>query len=104
MDVVYMYHNQIDARGEPLATENEVFKACAEAIEEIKKEIKRLSTGANVYRFIITSDHGFIYKRDKLTESDRIALKNDSIIIKERRFIISTENIQDDGIVCLPLS
>ena len=28
------------------------------------------------YHFIVTADHGFIYKRDKLTESDKISGKS----------------------------
>lgn len=41
-DVVYIYHNQIDARGDKAASENEVFTACEEAIEEIYTLIKRI--------------------------------------------------------------
>ena len=33
-DVVYIYHNQIDARGDKAASENEVFTA-------VKKQLKR---------------------------------------------------------------
>ena len=33
-NIVYIYHNQVDARGDKPASENEVFNACAEAIEE----------------------------------------------------------------------
>ena len=33
MQVVYVYHNQIDARGDKPASENEVFVACEEAIQ-----------------------------------------------------------------------
>ncbi len=40
-EVVYMYHDQIDARGDKLVTENEVFVACEEAIAEIYAMIKR---------------------------------------------------------------
>ena len=32
-NIVYIYHNQVDARGDKPASENEVFNACAEAIE-----------------------------------------------------------------------
>ena len=71
-EVVYLYHNQIDARGDNAKTENEVFDACAEAINEIVNLIKRINGSANTHHFIITSDHGFIYKHDKLTESDKI--------------------------------
>ena len=44
-NIVYIYHNQVDARGDKPASENEVFNACAEAIEEIHKLVKKLWTG-----------------------------------------------------------
>ena len=70
--VVYIYHNQIDARGDKLNTENEVFSACQEAVKEIIDLIHRIAVGANTIHFIVTADHGFIYKRDKVTESGKI--------------------------------
>ncbi|ONI39093.1 TIGR02687 family protein [Candidatus Epulonipiscium fishelsonii] len=93
-EVVYMYHNQIDARGDKLATENEVFVACEEAIKEIHNMIKRLSS-ANNTRFIITSDHGFIYKREKLTASNKITVPKDSF--KGRRYIVSAKDLKIEG-------
>ncbi len=36
-NVVFVYHNQIDARGDEARTENEVFSACEEAVEELYK-------------------------------------------------------------------
>jgi uncharacterized protein (TIGR02687 family) len=68
--VVYVYHDQIDVRGEH--TEDEVFVACEEAVAEIADLIRKISTNANTLHFIVTADHGFIYKRDKVTESDKI--------------------------------
>lgn len=50
--VVYVYHNQIDARGDKPNTEDEVFVACQEAIAEIIDLIRRISTSANTYRFM----------------------------------------------------
>ena len=97
--VVYVYHNQIDARGDKLNTEDEVFVACEEAISEIIDLIHRISTSANTYRFIVTADHGFIYKRDKIAESDKIeGVKSKNALIN-RRFIVSQESISVDGIV-----
>lgn len=65
LEVIYVYHNQIDARGDKAPTEDEVFIACQEAVDEIAFMIRRL-TGTNVTRFLVTSDHGFVYKRDEL--------------------------------------
>lgn len=98
MDVVYVYHNQIDARGDKANTENEVFTACVEAIDEIYTLIKRLSVNANTYHFIVTADHGFLYKRDKLNESDKIGGVANKNSFVNRRFIMSQEAISEDGV------
>ena len=36
--------------------EDEVFHACTKAVNEIAELIQRISTSANTYRFIVTSD------------------------------------------------
>lgn len=103
MDVVYVYHNQIDARGDKANTEDEVFQACEEAVGEIYDLIKRLSGSANTYHFIVTADHGFIYKRDKLTESDKISGIAGKGNFVNRRFIISASPLAEDGVASLSL-
>ena len=95
--VVYIYHNQIDARGDKLNTEDEVFLACKEAINEIEELIVRLTDRVSRTRFVVTADHGFIYKRNKTIESDKIdnfSNKEDQI---NKRFIVSESNYEVMG-------
>lgn len=96
--VVYIYHNQIDARGDEAKTEDEVFIACEEAIKEIMDLIRKISVNANTYRFVITADHGFIYKRDKVTESDKIGGVSSKEAWINRRYIVSKTPITVDGV------
>lgn len=96
--IIYVYHNQIDARGDKANTEDEVFNACEEAVQEIMDLIHRISVSGNTYHFIVTADHGFIYKRDKLTESDKISGKSVEKAFVNRRFIVSKAALEDDGI------
>ena len=96
--IIYVYHNQIDARGDKANTEDEVFHACEEAVQEIMDLIHRISVSGNTYHFIVTADHGFIYKRDKLTESDKISGKSAEKAFVNRRFIVSKAALEDDGI------
>ena len=96
--IIYVYHNQIDARGDKANTEDEVFNACEEAVQEIMDLIHRISVSGNTYHFIVTTDHGFIYKRDKLTESDKISGKSADKAFVNRRFIVSKAALEDDGI------
>ncbi|GBU28968.1 alkaline phosphatase [Treponema sp. R8-4-B8] len=97
-DTLYVYHNQIDSRGENLPTEKDVFSACRDTINELYEKIKYLGKNANVYHFVVVSDHGFIYKREKLTESDKIGDVSKIGQLTNRRFIISGRQNQTDGI------
>ena len=101
--LVYVYHNQIDARGDKATTEDEVFVACEEAIAEIMELIRKISTNANTYRFVVTSDHGFIYKREKLSESDKISTISDKHAFINRRFIVASSALIDEGVKSLSM-
>lgn len=101
--VIYVYHNQIDARGETLRTEDEVFNACDEAVDEIVAMIHRIATNGNTYRFLVTADHGFLYKRDALGESDKIGSKTGKTAFLDRRFIVDQEAVTGDGVAAIPL-
>ena len=98
-EVVYVYHNQIDARGDKFNTENEVFVACEEAIKEICWLIRRLTTSANTSRFIVTADHGFIYKRDKLAQGDKIG----GISGASQRYAITEAPVCEGGVGSITL-
>ena len=99
-DVVYVYHNQVDARGDKPETENEVFVACKEAVEEILALIRRITTHGNTVHFRVTADHGFLYKRDKLMESDKIS----GISNAGKRYAIVHDAVSVDGTVSVPMN
>jgi hypothetical protein len=65
--------------------------------------MQRISMNANTHRFIVTSDHGFIYKRDKVTESERIGGINDKNAFVGRRFIVAQKAVREDGVASLPM-
>lgn len=96
-DVIYIYHNQIDARGDKAATENEVFTACEEAIDEIFALIKKISSQANTHHFIVTADHGFIYKRDIIQSADKISYDGSKSNSVGQRYSISKTGINTTG-------
>ena len=103
-DVVYIYQNQIDDRGESSRSENEVFNACQEAIEEIQALIRRITGYVSATRYLITADHGFIYKRDKLQESDKISMDKAQISVVNKRYLLSIERVQNDAVISRALT
>ncbi|OGR00104.1 MAG: TIGR02687 family protein [Deltaproteobacteria bacterium RIFOXYD12_FULL_50_9] len=88
-DLVYVYHNRIDATGDKKESEERVFEAVEETIQELIKVIKKL-TGANVTNMVITSDHGFIYQNRPIDDSDftDVGANGDEIYHQDRRFIL----------------
>ncbi|MCI8327492.1 MAG: BREX-1 system phosphatase PglZ type A, partial [Lachnospiraceae bacterium] len=99
--VVYIYHDQIDNAGEN--REDEVFAACKKAVDEIAELIQRIANSANTYRFIVTADHGFIYKRNPVQQSDKISTTEEPGKLKKRRYIVAKEPVTDDGVLHIGL-
>lgn len=60
-------------------------------------------SSANNTKFIITADHGFIYKRDALAESDKISGYEKNGVHIARRYLISEEKVATEGVISLPL-
>ena len=96
-NIVYIYHNQIDARGDKPASD-EVFTACSEAIEEIHKLIKKLTGYVSAPKFFVTADHGFLYKRDKLNEFDKVSFDHEICTYSNKRFLLTTQKVNEPGI------
>jgi uncharacterized protein (TIGR02687 family) len=88
-DVIYIYHNRIDATGDKRESEERVFEAVEEALQELIRLIKKL-TGANANNLLVTSDHGFIYQNRAIDESDfsGVDAEGDQILFRDRRFVL----------------
>lgn len=88
-EVVYVYHNLIDKTGDTRDTEERVFAAAEETLEELLKLIKKL-TNANASNLIVTADHGFLYQSHALQESDFLSVEpaGASLLYKDRRFVL----------------
>ncbi|MGK7898998.1 MAG: BREX-1 system phosphatase PglZ type A [Xenococcus sp. (in: cyanobacteria)] len=88
-DLVYVYHNRIDATGDKRDSEERVFEAVEDTLKELIQLIKKLAN-ANVSNILITADHGFIYQNRSLYESDFASVEpqGEEILFRDRRFIL----------------
>ena len=67
--LVYIYHNVVDNAGEH--NERRVFDVAETAIQELLDLIKKLYNNLQISNFYITADHGFIFRRNAVMESDK---------------------------------
>ena len=88
-DILYIYHNQIDATGDKIATEDRTFEAVEDTLEDIVKLVKKLS-GANVNNVLVTADHGFLYQHRPIEESDFSSseIHGENVLAINRRFVL----------------
>lgn len=96
MEVVYIYHDRIDAAGH--TSDTDVFGACDIAIDEIKNLIKILVNDIGATRILVTADHGFLHMYSSLTELDKIS--RDSFEGKDieaaRRYVIAEKGVNPE--------
>lgn len=95
-DIIYIYHDTIDASSHN--DETTVFDACDKAINEIKNLINVICGELNGLNVLITSDHGFLYTYQQLDESDKMersSFKKD-IIEQGRRYVITNDKADPD--------
>lgn len=82
--LIYIYHDTIDRTGE--SDDRNVFSACERAIRDIEELIPKM-TNWNCTNFIVTADHGFIYRRSEINEYDKISTVNG--FNSKRRFALN---------------
>ena len=102
--LIYIYHDTIDAMGDKASTELYTFNAVETALDQLYDLVKVIQgdlSGTNMY---ITADHGFLYQRDALEESDKIAREEMDTIEVKRRYILSKENHDVAGQLAIDLS
>jgi len=99
--VIYIYHDRIDAIGDDKKTEHDVFEAVNNTIIDLLKMTKKLSLSLNVTHIFITADHGFIYKRKTLKDAYKLEMNlfdKNQIIDSKKRFVLTTEKLDLDNI------
>ncbi|MBO1687389.1 BREX-1 system phosphatase PglZ type A [Clostridium butyricum] len=99
LDIVYIYHNTIDARGDHASTEREVFSATEEAFKEIILLVNKLVNRVSAASIIITADHGYLYKRSAMEESNKLTgIKLDDGE-DNRRFLLTSNKEDVEGTI-----
>ncbi len=95
--VVYIYHDTIDAICDKQAGEDRTPQVCREAIVELKDLISRVINRLNGSHVLVTADHGFLYQQKALEKLDKteLAIKPNGAVEAKKRYILG-ENLPSD--------
>lgn len=87
--VLYVYHDRIDAAGDNAPSERTVFEAAEESLRELLHLVKKW-TSANATNILITADHGFLYQDIPLEQAYYVseAPQGETVTKINRRFVL----------------
>ncbi len=96
--VLYVYHNRIDATGDKAGTERQIFEAAEETLRELVDLVKRL-TNANATNILVTADHGFLFQDTALADAFYLSTlpQGDEIVTTNRRYVLGRGMKQDQA-------
>ncbi|MFA6740927.1 MAG: BREX-1 system phosphatase PglZ type A [Arcobacteraceae bacterium] len=96
-EVVYIYHNDIDATGDDSISEEKVFDAVERTFKQLIKIVKQI-VNLNGTNILITSDHGFIYTNKPTEDSEFCKLDTTFMETSKinRRFVIG-KNLEENS-------
>jgi uncharacterized protein (TIGR02687 family) len=97
--LIYIYHDSIDATGHAAATEVKVFDAVGQSLEEIYRLIRLIRDDLGGVNIFVTADHGFLYRRDPLPESDKMKKEMVAAFAEKRRYLLSYKEVQSDALM-----
>lgn len=89
-EVIYVFHNQIDAIGDDRRSEGKTFDAVEKAFGELDLIIRKVAN-INGNNMLLTADHGFLFQQEPLDEGDMTPLPPaDEWTYRNRRFALGT--------------
>lgn len=88
--LVYIYHDHIDAIGDKRSTEGKTFEATEQAIRELQELVSFIMNNLNGSTIFVTADHGFLYQESALEDADRAKVEEamPGVIKPKKRYIL----------------
>ena len=96
--LIYIYENSIDSRGKP-PTEDQVFEATEESFKRIMRLSKKIHNDLQWRNVFITADHGYLYEKTDVNESNFCEAPKDGKISDSNRRMAIGNNLKANDCV-----
>ncbi len=98
--VVYIYHDEIDARGDKRATEGGTFGAVRKAVDDLADLVRYVVNHLNGNYVLVTADHGFLFTETSPNEADKspLAEKPPGTMVAKKRYLLGRELPADPAV------
>ncbi|HRH43042.1 MAG TPA: BREX-1 system phosphatase PglZ type A, partial [Pyrinomonadaceae bacterium] len=91
--IIYVYHNVIDAKGDSQSTEGETFAAARQTISELRSAVSYIFNSLNGSQIFITADHGFLFQENapEIIDKSSLDVKSGTVLKRKKRYVINPE-------------
>lgn len=88
--IVYIYHDEIDSRGDKASTEVDTFDAVRKAINELGDLVRFIINSLNGNYVVVTADHGFLFSESKPDETQKSKLDHEpaGTVLAKKRYLL----------------
>lgn len=103
LQVLYVYHNKIDAAGHGETSGQAVFDACGDAIDDMATLARMAVNDLGASRVLFTADHGFLYTASGVPEAD-LASRGEvegELLKVERRYVRAELGASSESFLCM---
>ena len=89
-NIVYIYHDEIDAVGDDAHTEKETFQAVHRTIKKLSDLVSYVINTLHAKYVYVTADHGFVFTQAKPDETDKnkISVNKEDVVKATKRFLL----------------
>jgi len=89
-EIVYIYHDEIDAVGDDARTEEDTLEAVRRAIDKLSKLVSYVINTLSAKYVFVTTDHGFVFTQRKPDETDKnkISVNKEDVAKANKRFLL----------------
>ena len=95
--VIYIYHNQVDAIGDSASTESGTFDAVRSSIRDLAAICNKIINSLNGSQVFVTADHGFLYQESAPEDINNHGRTDAADLIeKKKRYVIGHKLGQND--------
>ncbi|MCW7555577.1 BREX-1 system phosphatase PglZ type A [Endozoicomonas gorgoniicola] len=91
--VVYIYHNKVDAVGDSGSTESGTFDAVRDSIDELSAICNRILKSLNGTQVFVTADHGFLYQESAPTEINNLGRAEAADLVEQKKRYVLGRNL-----------
>ncbi len=97
--VIYIYHNQIDATGDSASSESKTFSAVRKAIAELSSLVRFIVNSLNGTNVLVTADHGFLYQDSPpgVLEKSGLGYKPGGVVKAKKRYMLGHDLGEPDN-------